>query len=88
MDNKKAISLAKNPVHHARIKHIDMRDFIRVKKCVANKEMQIRYSKSLDQVAEIFTKPLQHEIFQILRDMIGVTKSSLRMAVKSKLNLG
>ncbi|XP_071738725.1 uncharacterized mitochondrial protein AtMg00810-like [Rutidosis leptorrhynchoides] len=80
VDNKSAIALAKNPVFHDRSKHIDTK-YHYIRECVTNKEVQIKYAKSLDQVADIFTKPLKHETFQRLRNMLGVTKSSLRGAV-------
>ncbi|KAH9657526.1 hypothetical protein KPL70_023114 [Citrus sinensis] len=62
VDNKLAIALSKNPVFHDRSKHIDTRyHFIR--ECIARKEVQIKYVKSQDQAADIFTKPLKQEDF-------------------------
>lgn len=81
VDNKSAIALARNPVFHDRSKHIDTR-YHYIRECVANKEVQLKYVKTFDQVADIFTKPLKHETFQRLRSMLGMTKSSLRGAVE------
>ncbi|KAH9697084.1 hypothetical protein KPL71_023464 [Citrus sinensis] len=62
VDNKSTIALSKNPVFHDRSKHIDTRyHFIR--ECIARKEVQIKYVKSQDQAANIFTKPLKKEDF-------------------------
>lgn len=38
--------------------------------------------KTRDPVANIFTKPLKKEEFTKLRDLLGVTKSSLREDVE------
>ncbi|KAH9685807.1 hypothetical protein KPL70_014105 [Citrus sinensis] len=58
VDNKSAIALSKNPVFHDRSKHIGTRyHFIR--ECIARKEVQVKYVKSQDQAADIFTKPLK-----------------------------
>ncbi|KAK8540598.1 hypothetical protein V6N13_027117 [Hibiscus sabdariffa] len=58
IDNKSAQALAKNPVLHDRSKHIDTRyHFIR--EHIANKEVELKFVKTQDQVVDIFTKPLQ-----------------------------
>ncbi|KAL0291904.1 UNVERIFIED_CONTAM: Retrovirus-related Pol polyprotein from transposon RE2 [Sesamum radiatum] len=75
VDNKSAIALAKNPVFHDRSKHIDAR-FHFIRDCIANKEIEVEYVKTLDQVADIFTKALKKDRFQQLREMIGVVKES------------
>ncbi|KAK2979862.1 hypothetical protein RJ640_002775 [Escallonia rubra] len=60
VDNKSAIALAKNPVFHDRSKHIDTRyHFIR--ESIAKKQVQVKFVKSEDQDADIFTKPLNRE---------------------------
>ena len=41
--------------------------------------VEVEHVKSLDQIVDIFTKPLKYDIFYKLRMMIGVGKiSSLR----------
>ena len=73
VDNKSAIALAKNPVFHDRSKHIDTRyHFIR--ECVTSKQVQLKYVKSQDQIADIFTKPLKTENFARLRYSLGIIK--------------
>ncbi|CAH9069840.1 unnamed protein product [Cuscuta europaea] len=82
VDNKSAIALAKNPVFHDRSKHIDTRyHFIRGK--IAEKEVQVEYVKTQDQVADILTKPLKHDVFAKMRNLLGVAKSSLRGDVRN-----
>ncbi|KAK2988423.1 hypothetical protein RJ640_023970 [Escallonia rubra] len=82
VDNKSAIALAKNPVFHDRSKHIDTRyHFIR--ESIAKKQVQVKFVKSEDQVADIFTKPLNREVFEKLRSRLGMRESSLRGRVGS-----
>ncbi|KAK2994441.1 hypothetical protein RJ640_001257 [Escallonia rubra] len=65
VDIKSAIALAKNPVFHDRRKHIDTRyHFIR--ESIAKKQVQVKFVKSEDQNADIFTKPLNRESLRIL----------------------
>ncbi|KAG6471648.1 hypothetical protein ZIOFF_069094 [Zingiber officinale] len=48
VDNKSAIALAKNPVHHERFKHIDTH-FHFIREYVKSKEIELLYVKSSDQ---------------------------------------
>ncbi|KAL0400392.1 UNVERIFIED_CONTAM: Retrovirus-related Pol polyprotein from transposon TNT 1-94 [Sesamum radiatum] len=83
VDNKSAIALAKNPMFHDRSKHINAR-FHFIRDCIANKENEVEYVKTLDQVADTFTKALKKDRFQQLREMIGVVKeSSLERSVEN-----
>ena len=57
VDNQGAIALAKNPVFHQRSKHIDIRyHYIRLE--IQNKNVELIYVPSSDNVADIFTKPV------------------------------
>ncbi|CAL1371869.1 unnamed protein product [Linum trigynum] len=72
VDNKSALALAKNPVFHDRSKHIDTRyHFLR--ECVEQKEVALKYVKTEDQIADIFTKPLKQDVFVKMRTLLGVT---------------
>jgi hypothetical protein len=74
VNNKTAIALEKNPVFHDWSKHIDTRyHFIR--ECIVKKEVQLKFAKTHDQVADIFTKPLKNGIFSKLRALLGVTRN-------------
>ena len=56
VDNKGAIDLSKNPVHHARSKHIDIRyHYIRQK--VQDGSVQVLKVASNRNYADVFTKP-------------------------------
>ena len=80
IDNKSTIELAKNPIYHDRSKHIDIKyHFIR--NWVKEKIVYLMHTKIRDQVADIFTKPLQVKAFQRIRRILGIIsleKSSLR----------
>ena len=73
IDNKSTIALGKNPVYHQRSKHIDIR-LHSIREHVKNKDVELVYVKTKDQVADIFTKPLKFEDFIKMRNLLGVTK--------------
>ena len=77
VDNKLAIALTKNPVFHDMSKHIDTL-YHDIRESVTRMDVQLEYVKTNDQVAYIFTKPLQREEFIQIRGLLGVTKSSSR----------
>ncbi|KAL0448574.1 UNVERIFIED_CONTAM: Retrovirus-related Pol polyprotein from transposon RE1 [Sesamum latifolium] len=68
-DNKSAIALAKNRMFHERSKHIDAK-FHFIRDCIATKEIEVEYIKTLDQVADIFTKASRRQTQQLI-EMIG-----------------
>lgn len=81
INNKSAIELVKNPVHHERSKHIDTR-FHFLRDQVNAGSVELVYIRSEGQVVDIFTKLLKLETFLRLRQKLGVqvisTSSSLR----------
>jgi hypothetical protein len=71
IDNQSAIELSKNPVHHERTKHIDLRyHFIR--ECVEEGKVDIEHVRTSNQLADILTKPLGRAQFTELRHKLGV----------------
>jgi hypothetical protein len=88
MDNSSAIALIKNPMFQDKSKHIDTRLHY-LRDCITNKKVEVKYVKTQDQITNIFTKPLKHDVFAKTKDMLGVIKkSSLRKDVESKSNFG
>ncbi|KAJ1691007.1 hypothetical protein LUZ63_015162 [Rhynchospora breviuscula] len=71
VDNKSAIELAKNPVHHERSKHIDVR-FRFICEHIKNGDVQMSHVASRDQAADIFTKALPTELFKNCKTKIGM----------------
>ena len=56
-DNTRALSLAKNPEHHGRAKHIDIRMYY-IRQEVQNGSIQLGYVATRKMVADRLTKPL------------------------------
>ncbi|KAL0556644.1 hypothetical protein IC582_005158 [Cucumis melo] len=72
-DNGSAIALSKNPVFHGRSKHIRIKyHFIR--DLVKDGEVIVKYCKTQDQVADIFTKTLKFDLFVKFRGKLGVAQ--------------
>jgi hypothetical protein len=72
VDNKSAIALSKNPVHHERSKHIDTKYHF-VRECVDNGSIEIDHVSTQNQLADILTKALGKVRFIELRQQLGVT---------------
>jgi hypothetical protein len=71
IDNKSAISLAKNPISHGRSKHIETKyHFIREQ--VSNGVIEVQYCPTELQLADGFTKALKLERFEFLRKQLGI----------------
>jgi hypothetical protein len=43
-----------------------------IKECIVKEEVQLKFVKTHDQVADIFTKLLKNKVFSKLRALIGV----------------
>jgi hypothetical protein len=71
--NKSAIALSKNPQHHNRSKHIDMRYHF-VHECVEQGEVDNDHVSTMDQLVDILTKALGWVRFVELREQLGVIK--------------
>ncbi|GJV97012.1 retrovirus-related pol polyprotein from transposon TNT 1-94 [Tanacetum coccineum] len=71
VENKSAIELARNPVHHERSKHIDVR-FHFIREHIRNRDVQLTHVMSRDQAADIFTKALPAELFNLCKQKMGM----------------
>jgi hypothetical protein len=73
-DNESAIRMADNPVEHSRTKHIDMRyHFLRDHQ--QRGDIKIAYVSTKEQLADIFTKPLDKKTFSKLRNELNILDS-------------
>ncbi|GJZ96430.1 retrovirus-related pol polyprotein from transposon TNT 1-94 [Tanacetum coccineum] len=70
-DNKGAIDLSKNPVLHSRTKHIEIRHHF-LRDNVQKGNITIEKVASEDNIADILTKPLKREPFNLLRLGLGL----------------
>ena len=71
VDNQGAIALAKNPVHHQRCKHIDIKyHFVRHE--IEERNISLTYIPSEENVADIFTKPLPRPKLSKLIKNVGL----------------
>jgi hypothetical protein len=70
-DNESAIRIADNPVDHSRTKHIDIRHhFLRDHQ--QRGDIEIAYINTKEQLADIFTKPLDEKTFCKLRNELNI----------------
>jgi len=70
-DNQGAIALAKNPVHHARTKHIEMQHhFVREK--VEKGTITLEYCPNEDMLADVMTKALARDRHEHLTRAMGI----------------
>lgn len=70
-DNMSAICVAKNPVYHSKMKHIEIRHHF-IRDCVEKGLVSIKFCRTEEQVADIFTKALHREAFERLRIALGL----------------
>ena len=70
-DNLSALDISKNPVQHSRTKHIDIRHHF-IRDLVEKNLVNLKYVRTEDQLADIFTKALDYERFAFLRLSLGV----------------
>ena len=73
MDNKSAIALSKNLVHHDRSKHIDTK-FHFIRECIEEGKVEVDHIGTTDQLADIFTKALGRARCLDLRKALSVNQ--------------
>ena len=74
VDNQTTIVIANNPVCHGRTKHFNIKLYF-LREMQQNGEVNLIYCKSEDQLADMFTKLLSINKFELLRQRIGVCSS-------------
>ena len=73
-DNTSAINLSKNPVHHSRTKHIEVRHYF-LRNLVTKNDIKIEFISTTDQLADIFTKPLDESQFVKIKRNLGICQA-------------
>ena len=70
-NNKVAISIAYNPVHHDRTKHVEVdKHFIKEK--IENGVICMTYVPTTQQIGDVLTKGLSRQSFEDLVDKMGM----------------
>jgi len=70
-DNTSAINLTKNPIQHSKTKHIEIRHHF-ICDHVQKGDCEIKFVKTKNQLADLFTKPLAKDRFNKLRIELGI----------------
>jgi hypothetical protein len=65
-DNTSAISVAKNPVFHKKMRHVERRHHF-LRDHIKKEDIDMRYINTERQLADIFTKPLDSSRFADLQ---------------------
>jgi hypothetical protein len=80
-DNQSTIKIAKNPEHHGRCKHIDLRYFF-VQERVQSGDIEVKYCPTDVMIADMLTKSLGPQKFTELRELLGIKSKAewLRMS--------
>ena len=71
IDNSRAISLAHNPQHHDRTKHIDVRHHF-IYEAIEEGRIELQYVKTEDNIADLLTKPLPRPRHELYMGSMGV----------------
>ncbi|GJV19804.1 hypothetical protein Tco_1368824 [Tanacetum coccineum] len=74
-DNQSAIALCCNNVQHSRSKHIDIRHHF-IKEQVENRVVEVYFVEMIYQLADIFTKALPRERFELILPLLGMKQLS------------
>ncbi|GJU88873.1 retrotransposon protein, putative, ty1-copia subclass [Tanacetum coccineum] len=74
-DNQRVIALCCNNVQHSRSKHIDIRYHF-IKEKVENKVVEVYFVETKYQLADIFTKALPRERFELILPLLGMKQLS------------
>ena len=73
-DNQSTIALTKDPIFSCRSKHIEARYYF-IRELVQAKKLRTNRIARVDNVADIFTKPLSHEDHSRLTKLLGLRDS-------------
>ena len=70
-DNQSTIAMSKNPQFHGRAKHIGIK-FHFIREQVANKKVELKYCRTDEMLADMFTNGPGTKKFVKLRELIGL----------------
>jgi hypothetical protein len=70
-DNQSVLKMVKNPVYHARTKHIEVHHHY-IRQLVDNEDICLYYCPTTEQTTDIMTKPLGNDKYVKFRDKLGI----------------
>ena len=71
LDNQSAIAVSKNPEHHGRMKHLDLR-FYWLRGTVHSGLLSLKYVPTAEMPADVMTKPLARIKIAEMRALLGL----------------
>ena len=74
-DNQSAIKISLNPVQHSKTKHVDIRHHF-IREHIKLGDTKVHFIHTEEQLADIFTKPLDEARFRELRHELNIIDSS------------
>ena len=85
-DNQSAVAICKNDVLHSRVRHIDIKHHF-IREQVQSGTVEVSWIPTLQQLADVLTKPLRGRPFTRLRDAI-VVPVPVKLEVKASSLVG
>lgn len=70
-DNQSTVALTKDPIFTGRSKHIEARYYF-IRELVQENKLRTAHISGVENVADIFTKPLSHEDHARLTKLLGL----------------
>ena len=74
VDNKGAIDLANNPVHHKRTKHINIRHHF-IRECLDQSIIKLDHVSTCDNISDILTKNLPYDKHSLFWESLGLSQT-------------
>jgi hypothetical protein len=68
-DNQSTIAVSKNGVKGERTKHVDVKYYF-ITETVESGKVKLQWISTKEQQADIFTKPLEKQVFELLRSLL------------------